>query len=201
MRKALCVPMIALCLLLTGCSTEQKEQVNPQSVYQEMSACEMTAVVTCGQENLEWTATLQCHYEPEGVCTVEVLDPAELAGVRAVIRPEDWSLEYGDLCLNIGTLSQEEISPATCLVRLIDALRNGWLLEENKEDWNGEPCCRLRLGQTGAQEELTFTVWLRQSDGLPVRGEIAVEDENILTAEFTHFDFCATITENTEDGI
>ncbi len=191
--------MIALCLLLVGCSAGQAEPQNFQKVYQEMTACDMTAVVTSGQENLEWVATLNCHYEPAEKSTVEVTEPAELAGVRAVIDTEDWSLEYGDLCLNIGTLSAEKISPATCLVRLMDALQQGCLLEENAEVWGGVPCQRLRLDQSGGQGEIVSTVWLRQSDSSPLRGEISVDGENILTAEFTHFEFCDTITETTQE--
>ena len=199
MRRGLCVPMITLCLLLVGCGTEQEPRTDLRAAYQEMTACDMTAVVTCEQEHLEWTATLDCHYEPAGKSTVEVTEPAELAGVRAVIDMQDWSLEYGDLCLNIGTLSAEEISPATCLMRLMDALQQGWLIEENTEDWGGESCERLRLDQSGGQGSIVSTIWLRQSDGTPLRGEISVEGENILTAEFTHFEFCDTITENTQE--
>ena len=54
---------------------------------------------------------------------MEVTEPLELAGVRAVLREADWSLEYSDLCLNIGPLSAEQISPATVPVRMLNALR------------------------------------------------------------------------------
>ena len=39
------------------------------------------------------------------------------------------------------------------------------------------------------------TIWLQQTDGTPVFGEIAVEGETILTAEFTSFSFCDIISE------
>ena len=82
--------------------------------------------------------------------TVEVTEPLELAGVRAVLREADWSLEYSDLCLNIGPLSAEQISPATVPVRMLNALREGWLLEENTEERQDIPCVRLALEQTGS---------------------------------------------------
>ena len=100
MRIENCVPMIALCLLLCGCGKQTAEPAaDLRSVYQEMSGCEMTAEVTCEQSGLEWSATLHGTYVPGGESTVEVLEPLELAGVRAVIREEGWTLEYGDLCL------------------------------------------------------------------------------------------------------
>ena len=189
--------MIALCLLLCGCGGQAKETPDIRAAYQTMSGCEMTAVVTCDQAGLEWSATLQGTYVPGGESTVEVLEPLELAGVRAVIREDGWTLEYGDLCLDAGILTDEAVSPATALARIVYALREGWLLEENDEDWDGVPCIRLALDQTGAAGgDMVTTVWLRQADGTPLRGEIAVDGETILTVEFTSFAFCDTITEN-----
>ena len=197
MRMRSCVPMIALCLLLCGCGGQTEEMPDIRAAYQAMSGCEMTAVVTCDQAGLEWSAALQGTYVPGGESTAEVLEPLELAGVRAVIREDGWTLEYGDLCLDAGTLTDENVSPATALARIVYALREGWLLEENDEDWDGVPCTRLALEQSGASGgDMVTTVWLRQADGTPLRGEIAVDGETILTVEFTDFTFCDTIPEN-----
>jgi hypothetical protein len=120
-----------------------------------------------------------------------VLEPESIAGVRAVFRDEDWYLEYEDTVLNAGDLG--EVSPAACLPRLMNALRDGWLLEENEEQWNDIPCVRLALDQSGSDGKIVSTLWLRQADGVPVRGEISADGEIILTAEFTSFAFYDTI--------
>ena len=53
---------------------------------------------------------------------------------------------------------------------------------------------RLSLDQSGAQDgEIISTLWLREEDGSPLRGEIAVNGEIILTAEFTKFSFYDTM--------
>lgn len=70
--------MIALCLLLCGCK-EQVEETDIRAAYREMSGCELTMKVVCGEAQREWVATLQCHYAPEGESTVEVTEPLELA--------------------------------------------------------------------------------------------------------------------------
>ena len=193
MDKRLALPMIALCLLLTGCGGGE-EAADLRRPYQEMTGCSMEAVVTCGQEDLVWEGTLRCSYVPGGESTVEVLAPETIAGVRAVLSDSDWYLEYGDMSLNAGALSREAVSPAACLPRLMDALRDGWLLEENRETWGETPCVRLAVDQTGGQGgKLVSTLWLREEDGLPLRGELAVDGEIILTAEFTSFSFCDTL--------
>ena len=197
MRRWMCVPMMTLLLVLTACGGgETSPAVDLRDQYHDMTGCTMEAVVRCGQEGMEWEAELRCTYAPDGPSTVEVLSPEEIAGVRAVLDEASWTLEYEADVLNAGVLSKEEISPAVCLPRLMSALRDGWLLEENQEEWNGVPCMRLTVDQSGPQDgKILSTLWLRLEDGLPLRGEIAVDGETILTADFTSFAFCDTIPE------
>ena len=196
MRRWVCVPMITLCLLLTACGrTGEDEAASLREHYHDMAGCSMEALVTCDQEGLEWEARLKCEYVPGGEITVEVLEPETIAGVRAVLNDTDWSLEFEDASLNVGFLSEEAVSPATCLPRLMSALRDGWLLEENEEKWGETDCLRLTVDTTGAEGgKILWTVWLSRENGVPIHGEIALEEEIIFQLEFTEFSFCDTLT-------
>ena len=204
MRKGVYVPMIALCLLLTACGGPGDGEADAASLrdaYHDMTGCTMEAAVTCVREDQVWTAELRCGYVPDGDTTVEVLSPEPIAGVRAVLHGDSWDLEYEDLCLDVGTLSSQELSPMACLPRLMDALRDGWLLEENKEEWEGTPCLRLTVDQSGIRDgKILSTLCLRLEDGTPLWGEVAVEDEIILTAEFTAFSFYDMMEGQEESG-
>ncbi len=199
MRLWKCVPMITLLLLLAACGGEdggESRTADLRDRYHDMAGCAMEATVSCGQEGLVWTADLRCEYVPGGESVIEVRAPETIAGVRGVLSETDWRLEYEDASLNAGTLSDEEISPAACLPRLMNALRDGWLLEENEEEWDGIPCLRITVDQTGIKDgKILSTLWLNLEDGTPVRGEIAVDGEIILTADFTSFSFYDTMTE------
>lgn len=197
MRKWLCVPMMTLLLLLSACGGKgESEAADLRDRYHDMAGCTMEAAVTCSQGDRVWQTELRCEYVPDGEITVEVLSPETIVGVRAVLDGATLTLEYEDLCLNAGTLSSQSVSPMACLPRLMSALRDGWLLEENEETWNDVSCRRLMVDQSGTQNgKIVSTVWLRQEDGTPVRGEISVDGENILTAEFTSFTFYDTIDE------
>ncbi len=200
MRLSKCVPMMTLLLLLAACTgggDGENETAGLRDRYHDMTGCTMEAAVSCDQEGLAWEAVLRCDYVPDGESTVEVLSPETIAGVKAILSEPDWRLEYEGDSLNAGTLSSEEISPAACLPRLMSALRDGWLLEENEEDWNGVSCLRLTVDQTGVKDgKILSTLWLRQDGGTPVRGEIAVDGEIILTADFTSFSFYDTMMES-----
>ncbi len=187
MRKGLLYLTILLTLALSGCGTQEAD---PREAYRSMSGCAMEAEVTCDQEGVPWTGTLRCVYLPEGECTVEVLAPDSIAGVRAVLDGDRRSLRFNGKNLDAGAVSQEGLSPAECLPAMVDALRQGWLLEENRENWDGVPCVRLALDRDGTvADKVQTTLWLRQSDGTPLRGEIAVDGETVLWAEFTSFAF------------
>ena len=146
--------------------------------------------------------TLRCEYAPEGVTTVEVLAPETAAGVIAEIDGEDLTLRYRDLVLGAGTVSSEKLSPMECLPELMAAAREGWLLAESRETVGEEPCLRLTLDRTGEEGgKIVSTLYLREGDGVPVYGEIAVEGTVVLKAAFTDFTFgetCDTIPENTD---
>lgn len=184
--------MTALCLLLVSCGGAETEREDPRQPYWDMGGCAMEAAVTCTQFDRLWEAELTCDWTPEE-SRVEVLAPEHIAGVTAVLRGEELALEYEELCLDAGMLSARRISPAACLPRLMSSLRDGWLLEDNEEVWGETACRRLTLDQSGADgEKIVSTVWLKE-DGTPLRGEIAVDGEIILTAEFTDFAFYGTI--------
>ena len=186
--------MMAL-FLLSGCGgTGEETAADLRDRYHDMAGCAMEAAVSCDQAGLAWEAELRCTYLPDGESTVEVLAPETIAGVKAVLTDTDWRLEYEGAGLNAGALSEEEISPASCLPRLMSALRDGWLLEENEEEWDGVPCRRITVDQSGLQDgKILSTIWLRLEGGAPLRGEIAVDGEIILTADFTNFSFYDTI--------
>ena len=189
--------MMTLCLLLTACGGtggEAEGASEARMSYRNMTGCVMEAEISSDQDGTAWEAALRCDYVPEGETTVEVLSPETIAGVKAVLTDGEAALMYEDQCLNAGTVSSQEVSPMACLPQLMTALRDGWLLEENTEDWQETPCVRLTVDQTGTQDgKIYSTLWLRQEDSTPLRGEIAVDGEIILTADFTSFSFYGTI--------
>jgi len=197
-RKGICVPMITICLLLCGCQAEEMNTEDVQSSYQQMTGCTMEAVVRCEQEGMEWETELKCVYVPGGSSTVEVLSPETISGIRAVLDDTNWHLEYENTVLNAMPVSSEKISPAECLPFLMASLRDGWVLEENTESWNDHSCYRVTVDRSGEEEKILSTLWISQEDMTPLRGEISVGGEIILTAEFTSFSFYDTIEKQGE---
>ena len=195
MRKLPCVLMILLCL--SACGGDAEPGANAYRLrYQEARGCEMTATVRCTEYGAPWEAVLQCAYVPDGERVIEVVSPETIAGVKVVLDGDTRQLQSDGRCLDAGRVSAEGISPADALPAMTDALRDGWLLEENEENYNDIPCVRMVLDETGtAGGKIFYTFWLRQSDGTPLRGEIAVGEETVMSADFTSFSFSDTMEE------
>ena len=144
-----------------------------------------------------WEGTLHCEYVPGGESTVEVLTPDIISGGKAIVG-EDLALSSEGDILNIAPLTGEDLSPATCLPQMMDALRAGGRLEENRETWGEMECIRPMMDQSGKEKKLITTVWLQLHDGKPLYGELSVEEEVIFTVEFTEFVFCDMIKSQEE---
>ena len=196
LTRRICIVIIII-INLTGCAAsgglnQNKNQDDPRMKYLEMSGCTMQAVISCEQDGILWRSELKCEYVPDGVCEIEILSPENIAGVRAVLdlNSEKWDLRYEGAVLDAGTLGQESISPAAALPRLMDALRNGWLSDENAENLNQVPCTRMTFDQDGTRTDKIYsTIWIRRDDNKPIKGEIMTDNQVILTIEFIDFDF------------
>ena len=183
--------MILLCLFGCGCGAGKSDDPGraARAPFQQMSGCEMEADIVWNDGMGERNFTLRCAYTPEGVSTVEILAPEEAAGVRASVDGQTMQLLYDGVCLPVVPAAGQ-ISPAGCLPQLMEALREGWLLEENREKLDGTACLRLGLDRTEADgKKAFFGIWLDEKSGIPCYAEISVNKEIILRAEFTKFEF------------
>ena len=197
MRGWMCVPMMTLCLLLTGCGGGAGESpaAEARAPYRDMAGCAMEAAVSCDQDGTLWQADLRCAYTPEGETTVEVLSPETIAGVRAVLSggggragirgpvperrngerrgPEPHGLPAGADGRPAGGLAAggEPGGLGGGLLRPADPGPDGAPMGARSSPYSG-------CGRTA---------------GRPLRGEIAVDGETVLTADFTSFAFYDTI--------
>ena len=188
MRKALLfAPMMALCLLLAGCGGgEKRESRDLQAAFRELTAARAEAELTCHYGDEVRFYAMTCAYTPQRA-EVTVTAPEELAGISAVLDGESLSLAYDGVLLDAGIYSGQGVSPFLALPATIRALGEGYLLEESEEQVDSVLCRRLCMEVTEDSGEKTlYTVWL-DGEGVPVRGEIAMDGVVVYALKFTAF--------------
>ena len=193
MRKAFFL-FIALILTLTACSNDDLERQEIVKGFSEASYLQMTAEICCEYENEQRSYTLSCHYVPEGLSVVSVVEPEELLGLVAEFEGKEKRLSYQDTVLDAPLLGMNGISPASLLPLLCDAIRDGYIIEESAEDCKDIPAWRITFLEEGEQESLYYTVWFAKEDGRPLAAELTEGTVLNFKLAFTDFIFGDILT-------
>ena len=193
----MCVPMIALCLLLPGCGPAgesggaEQLALDIRGEYLAMERCsaQLEVVADYGQRVYEYTMDLTCDTDGETVLTVTA--PENIAGVTARIQAGETALEYDGARIETGPLNEAGLSPVDAVPALMDYLRQGYIAECGMEGGETEGrllrlVCREPEGTAG--EGLEGSLWLDPSTHALVRGELAQDGFTVIQCEFTHFE-------------
>jgi len=188
LRKTLCFLPMMLLLLLCGCESRRqvKEPERIQEFYRQTVACQMQADVRCQYDDAVRQYSFLCSWTPEE-STVEVTAPAELAGIRAILRGENLLLEYRGMSLDAGALSSQEIAPVQALPLLLRALQQGYVTGWCRETLDGKESIHLTLDESGREDgKIYYDLWLDEDDRL-LAGEIRAEERVLFTCRIQAF--------------
>ena len=189
--KKLFALLLPCLFLLTACGETVQTAENIQTQYARLATADMAAKVTCHLGEETRTYELTCTVTKDGASTT-VTAPEELAGITATVTPDGLTVTYEGTSLSAGDLY--DLCPANCLPYLLNAVADGYLIEQGTEDLDGVPCYRMALDTTAKSgEKVLCTVWIDQSTLIPRYAEFAQNDTVLLTAELTAFQ--CTLTE------
>ena len=140
--KKLFVPLLLiLSLLLGGCTN--KNEARFRAFSEELRArndAVLTAQVRAEYDDQSCAFTLRCAEDGSGGCTVEVIEPELIRGVRAHMSADGTKLLYDGVCVDTGE-GGSSLSPMGALPLLLGALREGAL----DSVWKEDGCLAVRL--------------------------------------------------------
>ena len=179
--KKLFVPLLLVfTLLLGGCAG--KIEARFRAFSEELRArgdLDVTAQVRAESDESSCSFTLRCTEDGCGGCTVEVLEPELIRGVRARMRADGTKLLYDSVSVDTGDDGGTGLSPMGALPLLTRSLRDGALDSAWKEDGN----CAVRLvPEDGIGVTVLFDEEMR-----PVHAEIDRGGKTVLFLDVTEF--------------
>ena len=117
---------------------------------------------------------------------MEVLEPEGLREISIVFDGEQRQVIYKDLVLDAPALGKNRLSPAEILPRAMDAVKQGWLLEENAEEGSLRRMT-FETEENGVKQY--WTLWFDEETGVPRCAEVSEDSQLFFTIEFTSFSF------------
>ncbi len=191
-RWSFCAPMIALCLLLTGCGRGEGPAEDPaqtiRTEYSALASCTGIAEITAdyGQRVYDFTLDFSV---ADGETTLTITAPEEVAGVTARIAAGETRLEYDGVMLETGLLSQDGLSPVSALPVMLSYARSGFSDQWGQEEAEEETL--LRVDYRDAAETpgcgTEASLWFHPEGHGLARGELMVDGYRVITCVFTEF--------------
>lgn len=179
MKKAMLAPLLALGLLLGGCANKNEAEFRAfSSELRGRSDLSVTAEVRAEYDDRSCAFTLRCAEDGEGGCTVEVLEPELIRGVKARMSAGGTKLVYEDVAVDTGG-GGADLSPMGALPLLLRALREGALDSAWRED--GRLAVSLR-----PEDGVELTV-LFDADTKPDYAEVTHEGRGVLFIQMLEF--------------
>ncbi|MBQ3482328.1 MAG: hypothetical protein IJH48_08445 [Oscillospiraceae bacterium] len=179
MKKTILPLLLAAALLLSGCGSKSESLFRAFSEdLRERRDLAVTAQVRAEYDDRSCSFTLRCAEDADG-CTVEVLEPELIRGVKARMSADGTQLVYDSVSVDTGDDGGTGLSPMGALPLLLRALRGGALDSVWKEDGN----CAVRLIP---EDGIGVTV-LFDADMCPEHAEIDRGGKTVLFLEITDF--------------
>ena len=178
--KKLFVPLLLiLSLLLGGCTN--KNEARFRAFSEELRArndAVLTAQVRAEYDDQSCSFTLRCAEDGSGGCTVEVIEPELIRGVRAHMSADGTRLLSDSVCVDTGE-GGSSLSPMGALPLLLGALREGAL----DSVWKEDGCLAVRLVP---EDDIGVTV-LFDADMRPDWAEIDRAGKTLFFIDVTEF--------------
>jgi len=157
---------VFLCIILCGCAADAVSEFEElRAEVQSAESIEIIAELRSELEDESFTFELQCTSDSEETA-VEILSPESIAGISAHIKSGETALCYDGAMLDVGSLSENGLSPMTALPVLINAVKSAYISSLAK---SGDELEAVLI----PDDELTVTLYLL--DGAPARAEISTD--------------------------
>ncbi|MEG1633056.1 MAG: hypothetical protein RR314_03285 [Oscillospiraceae bacterium] len=166
MRRAYSAILMITLILLAACGRDEGKERFESFRAELLRADEVsvTAEVNADYGESARDYTLKAVSNAEG-CTVEVLAPELIAGIKASVKPKSSQLLYDGVVLDTGDLTDDGLTPLSALPRLIGALQSGHVDRIRREG----DALALRL-----TPDDTLEISVRfGADGTPISAELA----------------------------
>jgi hypothetical protein len=176
-RAVLMIPL----LLLAGCEEREagleKEFTEFRADVNDADCITVRGTLTADAGDSVERYVLDASYDGKQT-TVEIVEPALVAGVKATARWGETEIEYGNVLLGAGALDADGLTPVSAMPAIFAAMAGGY----TELLWREGDLIAARMY---AGESSRCTVWLTADTLTPVHAEIASDGRTVISCDLT----------------
>lgn len=178
---------MGLLILLSGCSSENRELVRAMSFRDrllEADGCSFYAVITADYGDLLHRFLEDCTADAAGNLSFVVTAPESISGIRGTVSEKGGTLDFEDTALYFDLLTDDQLTPVSAPWIFLRTLRSGCITSVCMD----ADMLRITADDSYADDALQLDIWLNEAD-VPVRGEILYDGRRILSVDVEDFVF------------
>ncbi len=183
-KLLICVMMV---LVLSGCQGQAaptQKAIDFRTALLGTGGCSFTAVIDADFGDRVYSFSVACVFKTDGTAELEVLQPEEIAGIRAQVTGQSAALEFQDIALDFGVMADGRVSP----MEACHLLGQCWTAAYISCAGSDGELERVTYLDGYEDEEVTVDTWLSEA-GLPVYAEISYQGTRCLTLQISDFRF------------
>lgn len=177
--KRTCLLIFPLCLLLSGCGSDAV-LADFESFSKELSQCEsadFTAAVHAEYADRRNDFVLNCE-KCGDTCTVTVIEPESIAGIKTVIRADLTELQYNSVSIETGALDENGLTPISSMPLFFEALEHGFPESVWSEDGTD-------FWELVTDDDISAVISYDKEKHAPAGGELISRGRVIITLDIT----------------
>ena len=174
-------------VVLSGCqkaSPPTQKAIDFRTALLSAGGCSFTSVIDADFGDRVYSFSVACTFKTDGTAELEVLQPEEIAGIRAKTDGQSAALEFEDIVLDFGVMTDGKVSPMEACPLLVQCWTAAYISCAGSD---GE-LERVTYLDGYEKEELTVDTWLNAA-GLPVYAEISNQGTRCLSLQISDFRF------------
>lgn len=177
-------------LILSSCGGSKTDDIakRVQQYYQNVQSCSIRAVVKADYTDRLMEFTLLYSIE-DGVGTVTVIKPEEIAGIRAEWDGDSGQMSYEGIMLETGSGEEDGVTPVNALPLLLSSWAEGYVTEAYIEKYDGGECFVLSSSFESGGRQSECRTWFENETYQPLKSEISIEKRVFIYCEYEKCSF------------
>lgn len=176
--------MCLLCLLLSGCSSEESVvagAIEFRAALVQAGGCSFQAEIQADFGQTVETFAVDCQADSDGNTELTVLEPETLKDITAKVNADSGMVTYDGMAMEFGVLADGNVIPAAAPALVVRCWSSEYIASAGTEDG----LYRVTYEKDYEEKMLTVDTWFKND--IPISAEVCYNGQRVLKLTITEY--------------